>query len=55
MIMNMAIKEDDHAFWLALHRIRGLGPIVQRKLLDAFPTVKQIFSADDSTLKKNGS
>jgi len=54
MIMNMAIKEDDRAFWLALHRIRGLGPIGQRKLLDAFPTVKQIFSADDSTLKKTG-
>lgn len=52
--MNMAIKEDDRAFWLALHRIRGLGPIGQRKLLDAFPTVKQIFSADDSTLKKTG-
>lgn len=52
--MNMAIKEDDRAFWLALHRIRGLGPIGQRKLLDAFLTVKQIFSADDSTLKKTG-
>ncbi|MCH8845910.1 MAG: DNA-protecting protein DprA [Proteobacteria bacterium] len=52
--MNIAIKEDDRAFWLALHRIRGLGPIGQRKLLDAFPTVKQIFSADDSTLKKTG-
>ena len=52
--MNRAIKEDDRAFWLALHRIRGLGPIGQRKLLDAFPTVKQIFSADDSTLKKTG-
>ncbi len=50
----MAIKEDDRAFWLALHRIKGLGPIGQRKLLDAFPTVKQIFSADDSTLKKTG-
>ncbi|MFB3091113.1 MAG: DNA-processing protein DprA [Gammaproteobacteria bacterium] len=50
----MAIKEDDRAFWLALHRIRGLGPIGQRKLLDAFPTVKQIFYADDSTLKKTG-
>lgn len=52
--MNIAIKEDDRAFWLALHRIRGLGPIGQRKLLDAFLTVKQIFSADDSTLKKTG-
>ena len=52
--MNIAIKEDDRAFWLALHRIRGLGPIGQRKLLDAFPSVKQIFSADDSTLKKTG-
>ena len=50
----MAIIEDDRAFWLALHRTRGLGPIGQRKLLDAFSSIKQIFSADGSTLKKTG-
>ncbi len=50
----MAIIEDNRAFWLALHRTRGLGPIGQRKLLDAFSSIKQIFSADGSILKKTG-
>jgi DNA processing protein len=54
MIMNMAINEDECTFWLALHRTKGLGPIGQAKLLDAFPSIKQIFSADVPTLKTFG-
>jgi DNA processing protein len=54
MIMNMAISKDDSAFWLALNRIKGLGPVGQRKLLDAFPSIKEIFSADAHTLRENG-
>ena len=52
--MNMAINEDERAFWLALHRTKGLGPVGQKKLIDAFPSVKQIFSADAHTLKTIG-
>ena len=52
--MNMAINEDERAFWLALHRTKGLGPVGQTKLVNAFPSVKQIFSADGHTLKTFG-
>lgn len=52
--MNMAINEDERTFWLALHRTKGLGPVGQAKLLDAFPSIKQIFSADAHTLKTFG-
>ena len=50
----MAINNEDRAFWLALHRVNGLGPVGQRKVLDAFPTIKEIFSADFHTLRELG-
>ncbi len=50
----MAIHEEESTFWLALHRTRGLGPVGQAKLLDAFPSIEQIFSADAHTLKALG-
>ena len=52
--MNMAIDEDECAFWLALHRTKGLGPVGQNKLVNAFPSVKQIFSEDSPVLKTLG-
>jgi DNA processing protein len=54
MITNMAINNEDRAFWLALNRIKGLGPVGQRKLLDAFPSIKEIFSADANALRESG-
>jgi len=52
--MNMVIDEDERAFWLALHRTKGLGPVGQKKLLNAFPSVKQLFSEDSPALKTLG-
>ena len=52
--MNMEINEDERAFWLALHRTKGLGPVGQTKLVNAFPSVKEIFAADGHTLKTFG-
>ncbi len=54
MIKNMAISNDDRAFWLALHRVKGLGSVGQGKLLDTYPSIKEIFSADSYTLKALG-
>ncbi|MCK5669295.1 MAG: DNA-protecting protein DprA, partial [Gammaproteobacteria bacterium] len=50
----MAKNNDVRAFWLALNRIKGLGPVGQRKLLDAFPSIKEIFSADAHALREFG-
>lgn len=50
----MAMDEQEGAFWLALHRVNGLGSVGQRKLLDTFPSVKEIFSADIQLLKELG-
>jgi DNA processing protein len=54
MIKNMAKNNEVRALWLALHRIKGLGPVGQRKLLDAFPSIKEIFSADAHALREFG-
>ena len=43
--------KDDAAFWLALNRTPQLGCIKQRQLLNSFSSVRQVFSADVSTLK----
>ncbi len=50
----MPMMDDTRAFWLALQRVDGLGPVGQRKLLDAFPSIKEIFSADVNALKVLG-
>lgn len=50
----MAISEDESAFWLAFHRIQGLGSVGSKKILEVFPSIKQIFSADVATLKRIG-
>ncbi len=50
----MDINNEDCAFWLALHRINGLGSVGQRKLLGTFPSIKEIFSADAQGLSKLG-
>lgn len=50
----MAIDNEVRALWLALNRIKGLGPVGQIKLLDAFPSIKEIFSADVHELKELG-
>jgi len=54
MIKNMAINNEVRTFWLALHHIKGLGPVGQRKLLDAFPSINEIFSADACSLTEFG-
>lgn len=50
----MTIMDDERVLWLALYRIDGLGPVGQSKLLDAFPAIKEIFSADLTSLKALG-
>lgn len=50
----MARNSEVSAFWLALYRIEGLGPVGQRKLLDAFSSIKEIFSTDGQVLKELG-
>lgn len=50
----MAINNEVRTFWLALHHIKGLGPVGQRKLLDAFPSINEIFSADACSLTEFG-
>ncbi len=50
----MAENNEVRALWLALYRIEGLGPVGQRKLLDTFPSIKEIFSADAQALRELG-
>ena len=50
----MAKNNEVRALWLALYRIEGLGPVGQIKLLDAFPSIKEIFSADAHALRELG-
>lgn len=48
------INKDDYAFWLALCRIKRLGSVGKKKLLDHFSSVEQVFSTDAATLKALG-
>lgn len=50
----MEANDNDDAFWLALNRVKGLGPVNQRRLIEAFPSIREIFSADDSVLRDLG-
>jgi len=38
------------AYWLALRRVRGVGPRISRLLLEHFPSAEQIFAASEAEL-----
>jgi DNA processing protein len=45
----MTVSRPD-AYWLALRRVRGVGPRVSRLLIEHFHSAEQIFSADEAAL-----
>src|SRR5882724_2137547 len=42
------------AYWLALRRVRGVGPRTARLLLEAFATPERIFTLDEKELASAG-
>jgi len=42
------------AYWLALRRVRGVGPRISRLLLEHFPSAEQIFTASEAELIGTG-
>ncbi|MBV8451170.1 MAG: DNA-protecting protein DprA, partial [Deltaproteobacteria bacterium] len=42
------------AYWLALRRVRGVGPRISRLLLEHFPSAEQIFAASEAELIGTG-
>src|SRR5262249_17599069 len=42
------------AYWLALRRVRGVGPRISRLLLEHFQSAEQIFAASEADLTATG-
>lgn len=52
--INTEINKEEHAFWLALNRTKGLGSVRQKKLIQACSSVREIFSTDPQQLRELG-
>jgi len=44
------MNPEQLAYWYWLNDVKGIGPIISKKLIDQFHTPKEVFQADKNTL-----